>query len=243
MNTTYLKFETLRLVRNRETFIFSLIFPLVIFYAIAGSNRNTEISTGLTFPRFYMAGMLAFGTLAAITGGGARIAVERDLGWNRQLRITPLSPRIYLTSKVLLSYLLAVISLVLIALAGVSLGVHLSATTWLQTLALTLIALIPFAALGLFIGHMFKGESIGPIMGGGISLFSIVGGAYFPLGGDSGVLHDLVRLVPSYWLVQAGKIGIGGQSWTIEAWLVIAVWSIVLGLAAAWAYRRDTKRA
>jgi len=246
VNLSYARFEFARLFRNRQNFIFSLIFPIVMFLAIAGPNKDTNINgkgeVPITFARYYLAGMIAFGTLAAVFSGGARIAMERQIGWNRQLRLTPLSPRAYLRTKVATAYLLAVISVLLVTAAALALGVHLDAADWFKGTGLTLVALIPFAAMGVFVGHLIKGDSMGPFIGGGISLFAILGGAYFPIGGDSGFLHDLVRIIPSFWLVQAGKTGIGGQSWTAEAWIVVAVWAVVVGAAAVWAYRRDTAR-
>ena len=47
--------------------------------------------TGLFAPQYYMVGLLAFGAMVAVLSGGARIAAERTVGWNRQLRLTPLS--------------------------------------------------------------------------------------------------------------------------------------------------------
>ncbi len=243
MNATYVRMEMVRLFRNRQNFIFSLIFPLVMFYAIASAGRNTKISGDVTVARFYMAGMIAFGTLAAVFAGGARIAFERQIGWNRQLRLTPLSPRAYLRTKILTAYVLAVISMVLVTAAALSLGVDFAAADLLKAAGLTLVALIPFAALGIMAGHLIKGDSMGPVIGGGISLFSLIGGGYFPIGVGPGFMHELVRLIPSFWLVQAGKTGIGGQAWTAEAWIVIAAWALVAAAGAAWAYRRDTKRA
>ena len=36
-----------------------------------------------------MIGLTAFGTMNTVLSTGARIAVERTAGWNRQLRLTP----------------------------------------------------------------------------------------------------------------------------------------------------------
>ena len=44
--------------------------------------------------------MIAFGAMTAVIAGGARIAAERSVGWNRQLRITPLAPARYFRAKV-----------------------------------------------------------------------------------------------------------------------------------------------
>jgi ABC-2 type transport system permease protein len=42
MNATYLKYEVIRTLRNRQGFIFSLAFPLVMFFLIAGPNKGEE---------------------------------------------------------------------------------------------------------------------------------------------------------------------------------------------------------
>ena len=54
-----------------------------------------------------MVGLVSFGTMSAMLSCGARIAAERAVGWNRQLRITPLSPRAYFRAKVLTAYMMA----------------------------------------------------------------------------------------------------------------------------------------
>jgi ABC-2 type transport system permease protein len=243
MNATYLKYEALRIFRNKQNFIFSLIFPLVLFYVIVGANSDAPDLDGISFATYYMTGMIGFGSMGAVISGGARIAFERDIGWNRQLRLTPLSPRNYFRAKLGTAYMMAAISIVLIYAAGISMGVSMSVGKWLEMTGLILVGLIPFAALGVLLGHLIKGDSMGPAMGGGMSLFALLGGSWFPIGGDSGWLHELVRLIPSFWLVQAGRSSVpGAQAWTGEAWLVVAVWSILLTAGAVWAYRRDTQR-
>ncbi len=48
--------------------------------------------------------------------------------------------------------------------------------------------------------------------------------------------------MPSYWLVQAGHVAVGGAAWPLKGWLVIAVWTLVIARVAQRAYRRDTGR-
>ena len=84
----------LRTIRNRRFFIFSLGFPVILFLVIAGPNRHLKLD-GIPFALYYMTGMTAFGTMSAVLAGGARIALDREVGWNRQLRITPLTTRAY----------------------------------------------------------------------------------------------------------------------------------------------------
>jgi ABC-2 type transport system permease protein len=243
MPLTYMRYELLRTLRNRRFFLLSLGFPLVLYFVFVGPNRHVRNfdGSGISLPLYYMVGLASFGTMSAMLSCGGRIAAERAVGWNRQLRITPLSPRAYFRVKVLTGYMMALISLLALYAAGVSMGVSLTAHEWLQMTGLILVGLVPFAALGILLGHMLTPDSIGPAMGGGISLLALLGGVWFPLGGH-GFIHDLAQYIPSYWLAQASHVALGGRPWSTLGWVVMAAWTIVLGALAARAYRRDTGR-
>jgi len=241
MNPTYLRYELLRTVRNKRAFVFSLVFPLTLYYLIAGSNKNVTLD-GIPFATYYLAGMASFGTMAAMISVGAKIAAERSVGWNRQLRLTPLSTRAYMRAKVLSGYLTALITLALLFLAGSTLGVHLNAGRALHMTGLVLVGLIPFAALGILVGHLFTPDSMGPVIGGGVSLLAFLGGSWGPVGGDHGLLHNVSQATPTYWLVQARNTLVGAPGWDAKGWIIITIWTVVLGALAAWAFRRDTSR-
>ena len=165
---SYTRFELLRTFRNRRFFVFSLGFPLILYFLIAGPNRHDTNfgGSGLPAPLYYMVGLASFGTMSAMLSTGARIAGERQVGWNRQLRLTPLSPRAYLRAKVLTAYAMALVTLSLLYISGATLGVSLPAHDWVQMTLLILVGLVPFAALGTLIGHLVTVDSIGPVMGG-----------------------------------------------------------------------------
>jgi ABC-2 type transport system permease protein len=240
---TYIRYELLRTFRNRRFFLISLAFPLILYYVIALPNRHVSDlgSIGISAPLYFMVGLASFGTMGAMLSCGARIATERAAGWNRQLRITPLSPRTYFRAKVLTAYLMALVSMAVLFAAGTSLGVSLSASQWLKMVGLMLVGLVPFAALGITIGHLLTPDSIGPALGGGVSLFAFLGGTWFPLP-THGFIHSLAENLPSYWLVQASHVALGGRPWSAHAWVVIAAWTAVLSAVAMWAYGRDTRR-
>ncbi|HEV7528412.1 MAG TPA: ABC transporter permease [Solirubrobacteraceae bacterium] len=240
---TYIRYELLRSFRNRRFFLLSLGFPLVLYFVIAGPNRNVHdfAGSGVSAPLYFMAGLASFGTMSAMLSCGARIATERSVGWNRQLRISPLSPRAYFRAKVITAYAMALVSILALYIAGASLGVSMPARDWLAMTGLILVGLIPFVALGITLGHLLTPDSIGPAMGGGVSLLALLGGTWFPLG-SHGFLHDVAQYLPSYWLVQAGHVALGGHPWTGRAWLVIAAWTAILSALAVRAYRRDTGR-
>jgi ABC-2 type transport system permease protein len=238
----YLRFELRRLFRNRRFFVLSLGFPIALYFLIAGPNRHDHDfgGTGLAAPLYYMVSLASFGTMMAMVSTGARIAGERQAGWTRQLRITPLSPRAYIRAKIVTAYASAGVSLAALYVCGAILGVSIPAATWVRMTILIAIALLPFAALGIFLGHLLNVDAIGPATGGTVSLLAFISGTWFPV--TSGVLHAIGRFVPSYWLVQAARLPLHSQAWSTLGWAVVLGWTAVLAAAAAWAYRRDTQR-
>ncbi|HEX4437347.1 MAG TPA: ABC transporter permease [Solirubrobacteraceae bacterium] len=238
----YTRFELLRTLRNRRFLLLSLVIPLVLYFTIASPRADQRLpGTHISYALYFMVSLAAFGTMSGMLSTGARIAGERAVGWNRQLRISPLRPSAYFQTKVLTAYMMALISMAALFISGAALGVQLSAVHWLELVGLMLIGLVPFAALGITLGHMLTPDSIGPAMGGGVSLLALVGGIWFPLG-NSGFLYHLALYMPSYWLVQASHVALGGAPWPARGWIVIAAWTVILTRVAQRAYRRDTGR-
>lgn len=241
MNTTYLKYELLRTLRNRWSYTFSLAFPVILFLTFGVTNRNAKDFPSAISPiTYYMVGMLGFGAMGAVISGGARIAVDRATGWNRQLRLSPLRPSLYLAAKVMIGYAAALLTIAAMYVAGIAFGARAGLGQWIEMTAFILLGLAPFAAIGIWIGHIANEDAMGPIMGGLMSLFALLGGSWYPI---QGVLKDIGSWIPSYWIVQAGHIAVGGGSWSAKGWLVVLGWAAVFTVLAAKAFREDTRRA
>jgi ABC-2 type transport system permease protein len=239
--STYIRYEVLRNFRNRIFVIFSLAYPLVLFFTIAGTNRHATFN-GTSFPLYFMTAMATLGTTIAVVSSGARIAAERSVGWTRQMRTTPLRARAYFIAKVLCGYLMAILVIALICLAGTTLGVRLSASEWLTVFGLLLVGLVPYVVIGIMLGHLVPADAQAVAVGGVVTVLCLMGGAYGFLIAKSGPMFDVIKGLPSYWLVQAGKTALGGGGWPAEAWIVVAAWTAVLLPVAVFVYRRDTSR-
>ena len=240
INTTHLRYDILRMYRVPTTVVITMAIPLVVYYAVTPSDRHTH-PEGIIFALYFMTGMAAYGAMWAAVAPGAHIARDRARGWTRHMHTTPLRTGTYFISKVLTSYLVAIPTLVLLGLAGASLGVRLGATQWLEMGGLLLIGLAPFAVMGIIVGHLVSVEAMAPAVAGPVVVFALLGGAFGRLF-TGGVGLTIVKLLPSYWLVQAGKSASGGGDWPAEGWVVVAVWTIVLVPLAVLAYRRATSR-
>ena len=241
-SSAYTRYELLRSFRNVRFFVLSLALPVVLYLAVAGSERHATFD-GTAFPLYFMTAMAALGTMTAVIASGARIAADRSVGWTRQMRITPLRAMAYFRAKVLCGYLMALLTIVVLCLSGTVLGVRLGAGGWVTVIGLLLVGLIPFALLGILLGHVVTTDSLAPAVGGITTLFALLGGVYGFQLAHSGPLFDVMRALPSYWLVQAGQTAFGGGVWHAEGWIVVAIWTAALAPLAVWVYRRDTDRA
>jgi ABC-2 type transport system permease protein len=173
---------------------------------------------------------------------GAHIALDRSRGWVRQLRITPLRDRTEVVAKVLTAYLMVLPTLALLYLAGASLGVRLDAAQWFEMTGLLLVGLAPFVAAGITFGHLLTQDALTPALAGFVVILALLGGAFGQLF-KKGVMLTIVKLLPSYWIVQAGGTVAGSGNWPAEGWIVVAVWVLCLMPLAALAYQRDTATA
>jgi ABC-2 type transport system permease protein len=239
-NSIHVRYEILRTLRNPLTLGFTLGLPLVVFLAIAGTNRHGTLQ-GISVTLYFMGAMAAYGAMLAAVQPGARIALDRSKGWTRQLRITPLRSGIYFFAKILAAYLVVLVILSALFVAGTALGAHMAGVRWLELAALLLIGLAPFVVLGIALGHLLTPASLSAVVGGLVAVLAMLGGAFGPLF-THGAMLSLVKLLPSYWLVQASRVSVGGGGWPVEAWLVVLSWTAAMILLALAAYRRDTAR-
>ena len=151
--TTHVHYELLRALRSWRTLFLSFALPLVVYCVIVPANRHA-VTDGIPFPLYFMTGMAAYGAMWGSINPGARIARDRAKGWVRALRITPLRVRTEIVAKVLTAYLIALLTLALLYLAGALFGVRLDAAQWFEMTGLLLVGLAPFVAAGIALGHV-----------------------------------------------------------------------------------------
>jgi len=241
MSFGYLMLEVRRTMRSTRFLIFSIAFPVLLFLLYVGIFANGDKAV----VGVLMVNMTAFGALSAALFAGGRVAVERSLGWQRQLRLTPLSGSGYLSAKGITGMLLALPAIVLVPLIGAVVeGVSLDAGGWLRVTIGIWLAVIPFVLIGLLIGQVGTPDSIQPIMSLTMMAMSLLGGIFIPVDTMPSWLLNVAHILPSYWLGQVGRGAVTADlSVNLgQAVLVLAIWTAALGLAVVRRYRRDSAR-
>ncbi len=128
-NVTALGLEVRRMLRNRRTLMFIVVFPSLFFFLFGLSTRGPR-APGPEIVAFIMINMAVYGAMVGTTAGGAAVAVERSLGWSRQLRLTPLRPAAYVVMKVLTAMVLGFVAVATVFIVGALNGVHVEPHVW-----------------------------------------------------------------------------------------------------------------
>jgi ABC-2 type transport system permease protein len=243
MKTGYLALEFKRAMRNPRFLFFTVVFPVVL-YLIEGGLFNGDIQgTHITYAAYLMVSFGAYGGFMASLNTGARTAVERSQGWQRQLRLTPLTPRAYLLGKAAVGQAVALPPILLLAIiGGLFENVHLSAANWALMVVGTWLACIPFSVLGLLVGQIATAENMQVYTSALMLLLAFLGGILFPVTLFPSWLADIAKVLPSYWLADIGHGPLLGYDQLNTALIVLAVWTVVLAFAVARRYQRDSAR-
>ena len=169
--------EVRRLLRLPRFLIFTAGLPLVYFLLFSGIYAPDGGETVVVL----MAMMAAFGAISASISVGGRVAAERHVGWNRQLRLTSLPGWGYLAVKAATAMVVVLPALLLVfGVAAVAKGVELGAGTWLAVLLAAWLSVLPFAAIGLLVGMAATPDSAQGMSTVVMLLFSLLGGVLIP---------------------------------------------------------------
>src|SRR5664279_5981337 len=129
MTARYAFVSTRAAYRNVRFLVLTVALPLLLFLLYSSLYQGQSTDSGLTVVAYLMVSMASFGCIGAAINTGARVAVERQVGWNRQLRLTALPARSYLIAKAVVSMLVTLPALILVFIAGATVGgVQLSTT-------------------------------------------------------------------------------------------------------------------
>ncbi|GAA4070210.1 ABC transporter permease [Streptomyces shaanxiensis] len=242
-----IRLELARALRNRKFLFFSVAYPSVLFLLIAGSADGTAKvdGTGLTLPTYMMVSMASFGALTAVLmGNSERIAKERESGWVRQLRLTPLPGRGYVLAKTASAAVVSLPSIVIVFVVAAAVkDVRLDAWQWLALTGAIWAGSLVFAALGVALGYLASGDAVRPITMIIYFGLSILGGLWMPTTSFPTWLRDIAKWVPTHAYAALGQAIEQSRAPHAQDIAVLAVSFALFTGGAAWLYRKDTLKA
>jgi ABC-2 type transport system permease protein len=229
----YVRARTLELARLPAFTIPTVVFPAVLYLAVAG--RRPGHATAVT------AGFAAIAVLGvAFFQFGVGIASERVSPWERYLRSLPAGAAPRIAGRVGAAILFAACAAGAVLLAGVArASASLPPGRWCALVGALMVGAVPFALLGTALGYLVPPKAAVPV----------ANFVYLPLAYAGGLwtgprAHEpAVRiLIPTRAWAQTVWASVGAGSLPLIVPLALGAWTVVFGVLAAWAYRRDEVR-
>jgi ABC-2 type transport system permease protein len=241
-NRTILGIELKRVLRNRRTIFFTLVFPAALFLSFGSSEGWDDRAGHGNVAAYIMVSMALYGAALTAAAAGATVAMERAMGWSRQLRLTPLSPVVYILVKAIVAVVMGAIAVTVVNVVGIIQGKpDMPAGRWVACAVLGVLCTLVFAALGVFVGYLVPGENAMQILGPGLALMSFLGNVFIPIDDHSSVIWHIAQWTPMFGVAEVTRSPLTGDlPWYA---VVNAVgWLAVFVLGAAWRMSKDTAR-
>ena len=202
------KHELLRLLRTPSFVLPTLLFPplfYVLFGVLLGGKGGGEAA------RYMLATYGVFGVMgAALFGFGVTVAVERERGFLALKRALPMPPGAYLLAKMAMAMVFAaIISLVLALLAVTLAKVSLQPAQWVLLFMINVLGVLPFCAIGLYIGALVGGSAAPAVVNLLYLPMSFLSGLWLPLAMLPAVFAKVAPVWPSYHLGQVALKVVG----------------------------------
>jgi ABC-2 type transport system permease protein len=241
-NRTILGIELKRILRNRRTMFFTLDVPAGLFLSFGGTAGWNDKPAHGNVAAYVMVSMALYGAALTAAAAGAMVAMERAMGWSRQLRLTPLSPVVYILMKAIVAVVMGAIAVTVVNLAGIVQGKPAMPTErWVACAVLGVLCTLVFAALGVFVGYLVPGENAMQILGPGLALLSFLGTVFIPIQDHTSLLWHIAQWTPMFGVAVITRAPLTGD---LPWYAVVNAlgWLTVFVLGAAWRMSKDTAR-
>lgn len=200
--------ECLRYMRNPGFMLPIMLFP-AMFYLLFGVLMAR--SNGADAARYLLASYGVFGVMSpGLFGFGVSLALERDGALLTFKRALPMPPGAYLLGKMLMAMAAAGVVILLLLALAVSLGhVSLSMEQAGALLFTGMLGVLPFCALGMYVGTLIKGQGAPGMLQMLYLPMSFMSGLWFPLPMLPEFLQQIAPVWPSYHLDMLALAAVG----------------------------------
>lgn len=234
------RYEFLRLLRSPSFSVPTLLFP-ALFYLLFGVLMGSHDHGGAS--HYLLATYGVFGVMGvSLFGFGVSVALDRERGLLTWKRALPMPTGAYLLAKMAMAVIFsAIISLLLASLAISLAGVSLSAGQWALLWITNVLGVLPFAALGLWLGSLIGGQGAPAVVNLVYLPMAFLSGLWLPLSLLPGALAQAAPIWPSYHLAQIALRVVGKDDGHAIS-MHVAVLALVTVIFATLAWRRLARR-
>lgn len=235
-------------VRSREQMIFIFAFPMIFMVLFGAVFSGQELGdTGVTFPQYFMAGMIASGILnTGFQSLAISISIDRQEDVLKRIFATPLPATSFFAAKILQMLIVSIIQIAILIAMGVLLyGVDLptKGSTWLTFAWVFLLGTGASTTVGIAMSSLLRnGKAASAILTPIVLVLQFTSGVFIVFTQLPTFLQHVAELFPLKWLAQGMRSVFlpdafveaeARGSWEHPAGaLVMAVW-LIIGLVIA----------
>lgn len=226
--------------REKDQVIWTFSFPAILML-IFGTVFDQDIGGGVSFPQYFLAGMVASGlVLVSFQNLAITIAMERDDGSLKRLAGTPMPRSAYFLGKIGLVLVTAAAQLVLLlAVAVLVFGVDLpsGADRWVTFAWVAVLGVTAGTLCGIAYSSVPRsGKSASAVVTPVVLILQFISGVFFVFSQVPAWLQQVAALFPLKWLAQGMRSVFLPDSFAAEevagSWehgrtaVVLALWAV-----------------
>jgi ABC-2 type transport system permease protein len=235
-------------VRSREQMIFIFAFPMIFLVLFGSVFSGQELgNSGVTFPQYFMAGMIASGILnTGFQSLAISISIDRQEDVLKRVFATPLPATSFFAAKILQMLIVSIIQIaILVALGVVLYGVELptEGSTWLTFAWVFLLGTGASTTVGIAMSSLLRnGKAASAILTPIVLVLQFTSGVFLVFTELPTFLQRFAEFFPLKWLAQGMRSVFLPESFQVAevrgSWehptaaLVMTIWLIV-GLVIA----------
>jgi ABC-2 type transport system permease protein len=207
-----MRFELIKMIRTPAFAVPTILFP-VMFYVLfgvlmGGTRGNAQMAL------YALAGYGVFGTMApGLFGFGVSLAFEREQGMLTYRQALPMPSGSYLLARMATAMVFVGISSLMLITTAVLLGhVPITAGQALHLLLVNVFGVLPFCAIGLFIGALVSGQAAPAIVNLIYLPMAFLSGLWVPMQFLPKVIQQMAPAWPAHHLAQLGLAAVGAPT-------------------------------
>ncbi len=195
-------------VRSREQMIFIFAFPMIFLVLFGSAFSGQELSdTGVTFPQYFLAGMIASGIInTGFQSLAISISIDRQEDVLKRVFATPLPASSFFAAKILQMLIVSIIQIAILIAMGVFLyGVELptEGSRWLTFAWVFLLGTGASTTLGIAMSSLLRnGKAASAILTPIVLVLQFTSGVFLVFSGLPTYLQHFAEFFPLKWLAQ-----------------------------------------
>lgn len=242
---TYARLDLRRQLRDKANLFFIVGLP-VCLTLVFGTGGDEQVGSG-NVALYVTISMAVYGAVTGTTAVSGTAAYEQQMGWGRQLALTPLRPVWFIALKAAIALSVAAVPIAMIYLVGGLTGAKGELGDWIGSAVIVWAGSIMFAIYGLAVCLVFRTPGAVSIASGALVVLSFLGNLFIPL---AGTMLAVAKFTPLYGYAALARYPLTGGDLPDGAghdplWLLftsVIAWTLVFTGIAVWGLTRSKDR-